>query len=76
MRTVTFLTLVTERSTNKAHALYNVVDTNEAGATRQLVRIDIDFNPEALGTLAKAAVDNPTGQATLYYRAITATVQK
>lgn len=75
MRTVTFITLVTERATNKAHALYNVVDTNETGGTKRLVRIDIDLNALALGTLAVAAVDSSTGKATLYYRAITATVQ-
>jgi hypothetical protein len=76
MRTVHFITLVTEREANKAHTFYRVVDTNEVGATRQVVRISIDLNPEALGTLAKAAVDSATGKATLYYRAITATVQK
>jgi hypothetical protein len=76
MRTVHFITLVTEREANKAHALYNVVTRYENGATRQLVQIDIDLKPEALGMLAKAAVDSATGKATLYYRAITATVQK
>lgn len=75
-RKVIFLTLVTERTANRVHALYNVVDTNAEGATRRLVRVDIDLNPEALGQLAWTAVDSTSGEATLYGDAITARVQE
>ncbi len=69
MRTTRFLMLVTERSSNKAHALYHVTDS---GHTR-LVRVDI--NLDGLATLAGKACDNPTGEATLHFRDIIAKVQ-
>ena len=53
-----------------ATAVYVVVTSNEQGSKRDVVEVTVDF--DELRDLARRAVDNANGEATLHYRAIIA----
>lgn len=57
-----------------ARATYTVTTSNERGVTRELVEVTVDF--DELRDLARKAVDNANGEATLHYRAIVAKVKR
>ena len=74
MRYVTFIPPAHIHTAHTAVAVYSVVTNNEHGTVGQTVEVVVDFIE--LRDLARKAVDNVDGVATLHYGAIIARVKK